>query len=1473
MVQTVGEALDRIRRDSRDEYEKGIWFENLTMRVLKDNPEYEIEKVQRWKDWEEREALTGLDGRDKGIDLVARHKDGSWIAIQCKCHAEDHRLSKSDLNDFLVATQNPLYSMRWIVLTCDLTGPAEAVIRDGSPPISRIDFLRHLDDPISEEETRPPVRTPWPRQLETIDKVVHGLKHHDRGRMTMACGTGKTFTSLRIAEQVVPDGGRVLFLAPSIALVSQARREWLRHTVRPLECRVVCSDYSAGGRGETNEIHLYGLECPVTSDPEELARLLSQESDNTRVVFCTYQSLMHLTRAQRDHQAPAFDLIICDEAHRTTGVDRAGSPHLLDEYNGFQSVHREEFLRSQKRLYMTATPRIYTASSVLAMKTKGFETVDMSDLDVYGPELDFLSFKDAVNERLLSDYRVIVLGVHDENITPGLREAWLGIGEYLSEERQNPFVVTGEDMMRLLGTSLAINGFAQSEGLEQPGRLHRTIAFANSIIRSRFFAEGLKQPQLRSLITRRARQAEEGADRSLRIEAQHLDGRNNAYQRLQALRRLGKAGDEDETAQVLCNVRLFGEGVDVPTLDAIVFMEPRDSQVDIVQAVGRVMRLAEGKKLGYIIVPIPIAPGEDLPQALSEGTDGFRALGQVLRALQSHDGRLAEEPFKFVTIATPNGEEHGGIEGIQLDLDLSQDLGIYAHVVAASGLGRPGLLVADQITYAVRRAAAIFEEGELAEDLATAMGLTVDRNHRDICTIAALLVGNACLLHRRLSDMPQMEWLDDLARVSGDPFPAEPLQRDWEKILEQDYKPVFEPALAVLGVLPLRRFAGSALCILAECANRTATSLSELGYDHAGPLYHRILPNAEATGSFYTNNLSALLLARLAIGQDFVDWGDEEAIRRLRIMDPACGTGTLLMGVMHVLKSRLGEHRRLSYDETSDFHKLIVENVLHGLDINRHAVQLAACNLTLGAPTVDYRRINLFTLKHGPQPDGTIRAGSLEILGSTDSHDPLGSLVRPLATQQGLGAAQVDDTDLELPTGDLDLVIMNPPFTNNVKRGRQYTTEQVKQMQQHELGLRDHLTRIDPQAGQVIDANSISTFFTPLADQLLSKKGGGGEKRTDPTLVSIRTSAGTLAKILPATGCVSASGLEERRFFADRFHIERIITSHDPKRINFSENTAIHECLLIARRAPDPPPTTEFFALRRMPSTPQEALEVADAIAGGGGTEWGSRTLWPTERMAEGVWTPVQWFDARLAEAAYSLSNSSLLEPAGLRHNIGPASQRIQEAFAKRDDAESDAVQVFWSISSKLRKTLQDKPDQWAVPKPEHASKAERYWQQRSHVLVAHRHDTVSGRLTALWSPSPTVGSGWIPVSIPDQPTGKALVAWWNSTPARLLLLNMRSKKLTYPTWSLAQLRQVGIPKPNNPAWGALAQAWEEACELEMVPLSQGEECPARHLIDQAAALALGMEEEQLAEWRQMLAQEPTISNRPAPLQEQLRVR
>ena len=854
---TVGQLLGRIRGESRDESEKGRWFENLVARVLTDNPEYEVVSAHRWADWPERVEETGLDGRDIGIDLVARLTDGSWVAIQCKCYDPDARVGKPDIDSFLAITQlagpsgRRVFSMRWIVATCPWTKTAELQIASMTPPVRRIDFLRHADDPVAEEVTQRPLRKPWPLQAEAIEDVLAGLQNHDRGRLIMACGTGKTFTSLRIAEHIVSDGGRILFLAPSIALVSQARREWLRHTARDLDCRVVCSDSTAGGRGESgNDIGLSELECDVTSSPEAIAAVLSAESDRTRVVFCTYQSLRHVTTAQFGHGAPPFDLALMDEAHRTTGVTVVS--HKKTD-SGFRAVHRDNQLKTGKRLYMTATPRIYTARSRGTLQARGIKTVDMSDLDVYGPELHNLTFAKAVNAGMLSDYRVIVLGVHENAAPPGVRRQLVLLGENQDSGSSRPLIVSAQDVTRLLGTSLAINGATEGPEAERPGRLHRTIGFANSIARSSFYAEGMKLPELRRVTTRRLRQASPDAQASMEVHSKHLDASDSALKRNQALRDLTKA-DREGVAHLLFNVGLFGEGVDVPSLDAIVFMEPRQSQVDIVQAVGRVMRRSEGKRFGYIVVPIAIEPGKDIASALVEGTDGYKALGKVLRALQSHDGRLAEDPLRFVqaSTTTPGGVRPGGNGGtngqILLDLaDVSQ--GLYAHVVAASGLGKPGLQVSQDIEYAVRAAARLFEEGELAEELAGALGLAKEAGARNICTIAALLLANACLLHRRLCEVPGLETLPTLNKVGGGSDPASVLRTAWQVILDRDYAPVFEPPLAVLDVLPERRYVRHALRNLAECANRVADSLSALGYDHSGPLYHRILPNAQGVRS------------------------------------------------------------------------------------------------------------------------------------------------------------------------------------------------------------------------------------------------------------------------------------------------------------------------------------------------------------------------------------------------------------------------------------------------------------------------------------------------------------------------------------------------------------------------------------------------------------------------------------------------
>ncbi len=291
------------------------------------------------------------------------------------------------------------------------------------------------------------------------------------------------------------------------------------------------------------------------------------------------------------------------------------------------------------------------------------------------------------------------------------------------------------------------------------------------------------------------------------------------------------------------------------------------------------------------------------------------------------------------------------------------------------------------------------------------------------------------------------------------------------------------------------------------------------------------------------------MLARLALDQEFTDWSDPEALENLRIIDPACGTGTLLMAALHVIKARAREAQRLDDDGVAALHRQLVENSLCGLDINRHAVQLAACNLTLGAPTVDYRRMNLLTLRNGPQPNGDVRSGSLEILVAADASNSLRALRRPLLSLDGVEAEQVDRSgDVKFPLSGLDMVLMNPPFTSNDKRHRQFDRATVKRMQQHEMGIRDEVEARDDAAGGVIDANSLRTFFTPLMDRLLNQESG------------------VLASVLPVTACTNASGRPERRFQANRFQVALIVTSHDPKALSFSENTSINECLQIARR-------------------------------------------------------------------------------------------------------------------------------------------------------------------------------------------------------------------------------------------------------------------------------------------------------------------
>ena len=1435
----AGEILEIIRRDSRDELEKGESFEKLVKLLISEIPEFEVKDTYRWKKWPDREKLTNLPFADSGIDMVAKLHDDSLVAIQCKCYDEKYQVNRSDIDKFLAVSSQP-FDSRWVVTTCKWGKKAEEIIHTIEPPVRRIDFHEYDETRIFEGKVELEKREPNPLQVEAIENTVSRLSNADRGQLIMACGTGKTYTALRITEQLVPDGGRILFLAPSIALVSQARREWLRYKTRPLRGLVVCSDRTTGGRGESEDIRVSELECTVTTDPDEIASTLNS-MDDTCVVFCTYQSLEKIYKAQLNHNAPDFDMIIADEAHRTTGVEKQ---------TGFYMVHQNHSIRSKKRLYMTATPRIYTARSKGALKSKGYDVFDMEDWDMFGEVTHRLTFKDAVNAGMLSDYRVLIMVMRERDIVHDLYDKFL----LLITDGDGERIITYEDVERLLGTAFAINGITEKHG--NADRLPRVLGFANSRKRSRAFRDLLNLTELHEILKNRINHAPQ--DTVMMHKVEHLDGNSSALRRGEALRNLGRA--DAGAPRMICNVQLFTEGVDVPSLDAVAFLDPRKSTVDVVQAVGRVMRKAPGKQFGYIIIPVPIK-GESLTEELESNPDGWKTTGNVLRALQSHDGRLPENPVQFIQIGDPfgTGDVPGDtIDGIQNKLEFQEiSEKFYTKVVAASGLAKPGQMVSDEIESAVNAASHAFVKSNLANSLAAILGLKIDSKEytdNDICKISALLVINACLLHRRLQDKPSMMTLASLGDINGSDDPRVILMDSWKLILEKDYAPVFEPALKVVEALPNLPAVKTAIHRMVDRANSVADSLGELGYDHSGPLYHKILGTAKSDSANYTDNVSAIMLARLAFSESFIDWHNRDIIKQLRVIDPACGTGTLLMAALKTIKDRM-EYDKLD-DETNDaVHRWLVEDVLCGLDINRHAVQLAACNLTLGSPTVEYKNMNLYTMKHGPQPGSdAMKAGSVEILLATSSRDDMKAFVQPMRNVGDLQAKHVDNAkQRKYRLEGLDVVIMNPPFGSNMSRSRKFPPNVVKRMQKNELVIKTKLKQRDRAAGEAINSNSISTFFTPLADRLLNPRSG------------------TLAKVMPVTACINASGLTERKFLADRFHIERVITSHDPKHVNFSYETDIHECLMICRRhdcgGGGNKSPTEFVSLRKMPKNAKEAIDAADAIANNNVITnsndeiLSSMCRWPAERVNAGDWTPVQWYDDKMAETVHDLESSPLLEPVKLRYAIGPAGRRTHDAYKICEQDEPDAVKIFDSISSKLRKTICGEPESWHKPKPDKKRMAEGYWKQRSGLLVAQRFDTISGRLTALYSDEPSIGKGWVPVGIKDEYMAKALAVWWNSTPSRMMLLNRRAKKLTYPQWSLEHLGEIRIPKPDNLGWSALYEAYGKIYDKDLLPMGKAVEDPARAIIDEAAAKVLNMDPKILAIWRERLRCEPTIQN------------
>jgi len=663
---TFNTLLQKYRKFSFSERDKGDRFERLMQAYLLTDPKYAAIFKKVWL-WSEFFAKEDLGGQDTGIDIVCQTFEGDFWAVQCKCFQEDSYIDKPAVDTFLSTSsrkfsdenlQTTQFAHRlWISTTNKWTSNAEEAIRNQSPPVNRINLYdlqnapvdwEKLEEGVHGEKAQTAKKTLRPHQTKAVEDTHNYFKENDRGKLIMACGTGKTFTALRIAEKETNGKGLVLFLVPSIALLGQTLNEWYADAQEPLNAICICSDPKASEKRTKNEdvdaTSVVDLALPASTDVRNIvnqfkALQLKQEisAKNNKgihplagmtVVFSTYQSIEVISKAQKTlakelPQYAVFDLIICDEAHRTTGVTLSG-----EDESAFVKVHDNDFLTAKKRLYMTATPRLYSDDTKSKAAQADAILCSMDDKTMYGDEIYRIGFGQAVDEGLLTDYKVLILTLNQNDVPPAVQN--------MIADDENE--INTDDASKLIGCINALSkqvlGDDGSIKETDPEPMRRAVAFCQSIKISEKITNTFNTatesyiqalPQERRNITQN-------------ISSKHIDGTMNATKRNELMTWL-KDEPEERECRVLTNVRCLSEGVDVPSLDAVMFLSARNSQVDVVQSVGRVMRKAPNKNYGYIIIPVVVPADVEADKAL-DNNERYKVVWTVLNALRAHDDRF-----------------------------------------------------------------------------------------------------------------------------------------------------------------------------------------------------------------------------------------------------------------------------------------------------------------------------------------------------------------------------------------------------------------------------------------------------------------------------------------------------------------------------------------------------------------------------------------------------------------------------------------------------------------------------------------------------------------------------------------------------------------------------------------------------------------------------------------------------------------
>lgn len=655
MPTSFTKILDKYRKISFSERDKGDRFERLMKAYLLTDRKYadQFKKVWMWNDFPSK---ADFGGKDTGIDLVALTIDGDYWAIQCKCYAESTAIDKKSVDTFLSTANRSFKDIDneqiihfkhclWISTTNNWTSTAIEVLQNQRISISRINNYdlnqagvdwEKLENNITGELARPKKYPLKDHQKKAMENTHAHFQEHDRGKLIMACGTGKTFTSLRIAEKETNGKGLVLFLVPSIALLGQTLNEWSAQALEKINPICICSDPEiTKKKTKIEDIDMFStldLALPASTNVptivQQFHKLKAHANDGMTVVFSTYQSIEVIAKAQQEvgkifPEFAEFDLIICDEAHRTTGAKLES-----EDESAFTKVHDNLFIKAKKRLYMTATPRLYDQETKSKAAQAEATIWSMDEPAQYGEEMYRIGFGEAVEKKLLTDYKVLILTLSENDVPPSIQEM-ISNGE--SE-------IKVADMPKLIG---CINALSKQvlgdEGLlksTDPNPMKRAVAFCSTIANSKTITNTFNSisdnyidvlPEVNSVNT-------------VSVSSDHIDGTMSATERNKLLDWLKDETEENE-CRVLTNVRCLSEGVDVPSLDAVMFLSARNSQVDVVQSVGRVMRLSEGKQYGYIVIPVVVPSNISAEEALNDN-ERFKVVWTVLNALRAHDDRF-----------------------------------------------------------------------------------------------------------------------------------------------------------------------------------------------------------------------------------------------------------------------------------------------------------------------------------------------------------------------------------------------------------------------------------------------------------------------------------------------------------------------------------------------------------------------------------------------------------------------------------------------------------------------------------------------------------------------------------------------------------------------------------------------------------------------------------------------------------------